>query len=187
MLSVLENSSRRPLSTGCDASSWPWSVTNSWLAKVFWWLNICSCLFRSPSDMWAVIIHEWCVGRPLELDRTTETHDVVYPLSFLLRCLWRVDWERVVFMSNRGFLIYNMDIGITILICLKVNSGYICQMIYKFSSSAKCCANIPQLNWGFMYNILDIAGSSFSCSLVFYVGVVSVVLYTDNPVTICPF
>ena len=27
---LLENSSRRALSTKCDASSWPWSFTSSW-------------------------------------------------------------------------------------------------------------------------------------------------------------
>ena len=46
-------------------------------------------------------------------------------------------------------------------------------MIYKFSCSAKCCVKIPQFNWLFMY-IFDIAGSSFSCSLVFYLEVVSI-------------
>ena len=60
-------------------------------------------------------------------------------------------------------------------------------MIYKFSSSAKHCVNIPQLNWGFMQNVLDMAGSNFSCDLVFYMEVVFVVLYTDNPVTSCHF
>ena len=38
-----------------------------------------------------------------------------------------------------------------------------------------------------MHNVLDITGSSFSCSLVFYMKVVPIVLYTDNPVTSSPF
>ena len=80
-----------------------------------------------------------------------------------------------------------MVIGNTILICIKRDSGEICQMNYKFLSSAKHCVNIPQLNWGFMYNILDIVGSTFSCSLVFYVEVVPFALYMDNPVTSSPF
>ena len=37
-----------------------------------------------------------------------------------------------------------------------------------------------------MYSIHDIAGFCFSCSLVFYVEVVSIVLYADNPVTSSP-
>ena len=59
-------------------------------------------------------------------------------------------------------------------------------MIYNLSCSAKLCVNIPKLNWWFMHHILDIARSSFFCSLVFYMDVVSVVLYMDNPVTSCP-
>ena len=38
-----------------------------------------------------------------------------------------------------------------------------------------------------MHNVLHIAGSSFSCSLVFYMEVVSVALYMDNPATSSPF
>ena len=47
-------------------------------------------------------------------------------------------------------------------------------MIYKFFSSARHCVNIPQFDWQFMYNILHVAGSSFSCSMVFNVEVVSI-------------
>ena len=59
-------------------------------------------------------------------------------------------------------------------------------MIYEFSTCAKHCVNIPQLDWQFVYNILHIAGSGFSCRLVFYVEVVSIVLYADDPVTSSP-
>ena len=59
-------------------------------------------------------------------------------------------------------------------------------MIYKFFSSAKHCVNIPQFNWQFMHNFLQTAGSSFSCSLVFYVEVVSIAPYVGNPVTNFP-
>ena len=59
-------------------------------------------------------------------------------------------------------------------------------MIYKFSSSAKHCFYILQLDWQFVYNILYTAGSSFSCSLGFYMEVVSVACYTDDPVTSSP-
>ena len=40
---------------------------------------------------------------------------------------------------------------------------------------------------GFMYNIIDITGSIFSCGLVFYEEMVSVVLYMDNLITSSPF
>ena len=60
-------------------------------------------------------------------------------------------------------------------------------MIYKFSSSAKLCVNISQLNWQLMHNVLDILGSTFSYSVVFYIEVVSIALYTDNPVTSSTF
>ena len=63
------------------------------------------------------------------------------------------------------------------------DSEEICWMVYKFSCPEKLCVNIPELNWWFMYNILDTAGSSFSSCMVFYVEEVSVVLYMDNPVT----
>ena len=53
-------------------------------------------------------------------------------------------------------------------------------MIYRFSSSANLSVNILQLNWKFMHNVLDIAGSSFSCSLIFYMEEVSIALYTDS-------
>ena len=46
--------------------------------------------------------------------------------------------------------------------------------------------NIPQLDWWFVYNILHIAGSRFSCSLVFYVVVVSIALYAENSITSFP-
>ena len=80
-----------------------------------------------------------------------------------------------------------MFIGNVILVCVEGDSGEICWMFYKLSNSTKLCVNIPQLKWLFMYNVLDIAGSSFSCNLVFYMEVVFVVLYTDNPVTNSPF
>ena len=79
-----------------------------------------------------------------------------------------------------------MAIGNIILICVEGDSGEICWMIYTFSRSAKLGVNISQLNWQFMHNVLDIAGSSFSCSLIFYMEVVSIGLYKDNPVTSSP-
>ena len=60
-------------------------------------------------------------------------------------------------------------------------------MIYEFSNSAKHGVNIPQFDWQFVYNILHIAGAVFSCSLAFYVDIVSVVFYADNQVTSSPF
>ena len=60
-------------------------------------------------------------------------------------------------------------------------------MVDKLSTSVKFSFNILWLGWQSMHNIPDNAGSSFSCSLVFYMAVVSLVLYTDNPVTISPF
>ena len=81
----------------------------------------------------------------------------------------------------------NMFTGNVILICAEMDSGEIYWMICKLSSSAKLFVNIPQLNWHFLQNILDIAGSSFSFSWVFYAEVVSIALYVDNPVTSCSF
>ena len=81
----------------------------------------------------------------------------------------------------------NMVKGNVILICVLGGSWEICWMIYKFSISAKLGVNIPQFNWQLMHNIFDIAGSSFSCSMVFYMKVVYVALYTGNPVTSSPF
>ena len=37
-----------------------------------------------------------------------------------------------------------------------------------------------------MYNTIHIIGSHFSCSIIFFVYVVSIVLYADNPVTSSP-
>ena len=83
--------------------------------------------------------------------------------------------------------VFYIFIDHAILICVERDSGEICWMIYKLFSYAKLCVSIPQLNWQFMHTILDTAGSSFSCSLVFYMEVVSLVLNTDNPVTGSPF
>ena len=88
------------------------------------------------------------------------------------------------FMSNSFFLFFFV-VNI-ILSCILGDSGEIFWVIYKFVSSAKCHVNIPQLDLWFMYNTLHIAGSHFSCILIFYVEVVSVVLYADNPVTSSP-
>ena len=52
-------------------------------------------------------------------------------------------------------------------------------MIDKLSSSAKFSV--------FMHNVLDIAGSSLSCSFIFYMGVMSVVLYMVKTVNSSPF
>ena len=60
-------------------------------------------------------------------------------------------------------------------------------MIYKFSSSSKFGVNIPWLNQQFMHNVLDIAGSRFPSSLVFYMEEVSIELSMDNPVTSSQF
>ena len=55
------------------------------------------------------------------------------------------------------------------------------------AGSAKLSINIPELNGRFQYNVCDIAGSYFSCSLVFYVDEVSVALNVDNPVSMSSF
>ena len=74
-------------------------------------------------------------------------------------------------MSNRGFVCcFFFNIVSIILICIQGNSGEICWMVYKFSSSAKYCVSILLLNQWLGYNIFHIAGSHFSCSLVFYKG-----------------
>ena len=41
-----------------------------------------SCLFKSPSDMWAVFSMSSVLVRPLELDGITQTHDLVYLICF---------------------------------------------------------------------------------------------------------
>ena len=89
--------------------------------------------------------------------------------------------KKVVFMS-KGFFC-NIFIGNIILISVEGDNGEIYWMIHEFSSSAKLCVNISQVNWHFMH---DIAESSFFCSLVFYMEVVPIVLYTGNPVTSPP-
>ena len=60
-------------------------------------------------------------------------------------------------------------------------------MIVKLFSTARFSVNIPLLNWQLMHNILDIAESSFSCNLVFYIKVASIAPYLDSPVTSSSF
>ena len=96
----------------------------------------------------------------------------------MLRSLWRIDWKRVILWVTELFYFF-LNIVYIILICFWGDSGEICWMIYKFPCSAIHSVNIPQLDWQLMYNILHTAGSSFSCSLVFYVEVVSVALCTE--------
>ena len=59
-------------------------------------------------------------------------------------------------------------------------------MIDIETGSAKLGVNVPELNGRFKNYIFDIAGSCFSCSLVFNVDVMSVVLNMDNPVSGSP-
>ena len=59
-------------------------------------------------------------------------------------------------------------------------------MINIVTSSAKLGVNVPELNGRFKNYIFDVAGSCFSCSLVFDVDVMSVALNTDNPVSRSP-
>ena len=57
------------------------------------------------------------------------------------------------------------------------------RMVYKFSCSAKLTIYIPQLDWWFMHNILDITGLGISSGLIFNMEVVPVTLYMDNPIS----
>ena len=59
-------------------------------------------------------------------------------------------------------------------------------MINIATGSAKLGVKVPELNGRFKNDIFDIAGSCFSCSLVFNVNVMSVALNMDNPVSRSP-
>ena len=59
-------------------------------------------------------------------------------------------------------------------------------MVNIVTGSAKLGVDVPELNRKFKNYIFDIAGLCFSCSLVFDVDVMSVVLNTDNPVSRSP-
>ena len=54
-------------------------------------------------------------------------------------------------------------------------------MVYKFYCYAKLGIHIPQHDQWLMHNILYITRLGLSCSLIFNVKVVSVMLYTGNP------
>ena len=59
-------------------------------------------------------------------------------------------------------------------------------MINIATGSAKLGVNVPELNGRFKNYIFDVAGSCFSCSLVFDVDVMSIALNTDNLVSGSP-
>ena len=59
-------------------------------------------------------------------------------------------------------------------------------MVNIATGSAKLDVNVPELNRRFKNDIFDVAGSGFSCSLVFNVNVMSIVLNMDNPVSGSP-
>ena len=113
-----KHSPRRVLSTKCDASGWPWSFTSSSWVKVFWQLNICNCLFKSPSDMCAVIIHKCHIGSAFR----TGWHNAVswhgVSCFFSAKVPRESRLKRVVFMSNGSFfkvfignVIFNLSSG----------------------------------------------------------------------------
>ena len=70
---------------------------------------------------------------------------------------------------------------------IESDSRQIHMVVYVFSSSAKLCINIPKFYWRFKYNILHVARSYFSGSLVFNLQKMSVVLNLDNSVSRSPF
>ena len=57
---------------------------------------------------------------------------------------------------------------------LKGNGRKVCRKIYEFSCSAKWGIHIPQLNWWFMHDILEITNSGLSCCLIFNMKVMSI-------------
>ena len=64
--------------------------------------------------------------------------------------------------------------------------GQISRMVNKVASSAKLGVNIPKLNRRFQNNICHIAGSCFSCGLIFNVDEMSIALNTDYLITGSP-
>ena len=59
-------------------------------------------------------------------------------------------------------------------------------MVNIAAGSAELGVNVPKLNRRFLNNICDIAGSCFSCGLVFNVDEMSIVLNTDNLISRSP-
>ena len=60
------------------------------------------------------------------------------------------------------------------------------RVINIVAGSAELGVNIPELDGRFHYNVCDIAGSYFSCSLVFNVDEMSIALNTDNLISGSP-
>ena len=77
--------------------------------------------------------------------------------------------------------------GVFVLSIVQGDGRKFCGMVYEFSCSAKLGIYIPQLDWWFMYNILDITRLGLSCGLIFNMKVVSVMLYMDNLISTSPF
>ena len=69
----------------------------------------------------------------------------------------------------------------------KLYGWQVSRMINIAASSAKLGINIPELNWGFLDDVLDVAGSCPACSLVLYVDEMSITLNADNSVSRSPF
>ena len=59
-------------------------------------------------------------------------------------------------------------------------------MIDIFSTSAKLGFYVPKFHWRFKYYILHVAGSYFSCGLVFNMQKMSIVLNLDNSISGSP-
>ena len=175
MLLILVNFPRRALSMKLDVNAWHCSFISSSCASAFWQLNICSCLFRSPIDMCAVIIHECHVGYAFRtVWNNTESHwglcclaPVIMPIRIKLR---------------EGGVVSEVFLLLAI---IQGDGREVCRMVYKYSSSAQLVIHIPQFNWWFMHNILY--KTWLSCGQFFNMKVVSIMLYMDNPISGSPF
>ena len=142
----------------------------------------CSCLFRLPINIWSVIIHECHVGYAFRThSNNTDSHwglSCFAPVSIPIRNRLREGGIASEAASRYVFVVLSIVQG---------DGRKVCRMVYEFSCSAKLSINIPQPDLWFMYNILGITRLGLSCGLIFDRKVMSIMLYTDNPISGSPF
>ena len=104
-----------------DVNGWYCNLTSNSCASAFWWLNMHSCLFRSPIDICAVIIHGCLIRYAFKTSwSNNELHwglscfaAVIIPIRIKLR------------EGDAFFPFFNY---------VQCNDGKVCRMVHKFSA-----------------------------------------------------
>ena len=159
------------MSMKLDVNGWCCNIISNSCTSVIWWLNMQSCLFRSPFEICAVIIHECLIRYAFNTGWKQYWLIGVCLALFQSSCLLGKNWREGVVFSE----------FVCVCVCVNYNAMWWWLGLQDGLWISLLC-QIPQLYWWFMHDILYITRLGLSCGLIFNGKVVSITLYMDNSI-----